>query len=207
MHDLEKIVIQYEEQAKADAKNLKGMFQNYNQENMIAMQKAERLKLSKKYADNGRWVIDKIDTRAQAIEKQIAQKKYPLVMSMLESERLRGSIDYSTGMNLSLSKIPVQEWRDAVATNRTDLAYVLGTRAINMKVSTPDQAEELARFGAEFNKWVESLGVPALETERKELASARKRAEFFVKQAEYDFQFDINTMEGFTKLLNTIRAQ
>ena len=204
MNEFEKTIIQYEEQAKADARSIRGMFLHYKQETMEAMQKAERLKLSKKHADNGRWLKDKIDERARAVERQIREKKYPLATSVSESEKLRGSLDYNTAMTVPLAKTPLAVWREAVDLNRNDLAFTLGTRMLDVKPTNEDEARSLGTFQHEFKTWLEKQGITGLESEQKELASVRKRVDLFIKQAEYDLAFDYDSVQEYARILNAI---
>ena len=96
MEDFRKTLDTYRQNAKAEAEALDNAFREYAPQVRLEKQKSERKELSSRHSLNAKLFVGRIDKRLQEVSKEMTQKKFPLLTSVLESERLRGTIDYNS---------------------------------------------------------------------------------------------------------------
>ena len=208
MEDFRKTLDTYRQNAKAEAEALDNAFREYAPQVRLEKQKSERKELSSRHSLNAKLFVGRIDKRLQEVSKEMTQKKFPLLTSVLESERLRGTIDYNSATQIR-ERYPSGLLRKALEMNRNDLASALVERLEWEDEPQENDVLERAKF-LQFKKtadwYKEQSGISALEKERMELEKVRKLTLEYQKQAEADFAFNPKTYQEYSELMAKIRA-
>ena len=208
MEDFRKTLDTYRQNAKAEAEALDNAFREYAPQVRLEKQKSERKELSSRHSLNAKLFVGRIDKRLQEVSKEMTQKKFPLLTSVLESERLRGTIDYNSATQIR-ERYPSGLLRKALEMNRNDLASALVERLEWEDEPQENDVVQRAKF-LQFKKtadwYKEQSGISALEKERTELEKVRKLTLEYQKQAEADFAFNPKTYQEYSELMAKIRA-
>ena len=208
MEDFRKTLDTYRQNAKAEAEALDNAFREYAPQVRLEKQKSERKELSSRHSLNAKLFVGRIDKRLQEVSKEMTQKKFPLLTSVLESERLRGTIDYNSATQIR-ERYPSGLLRKALEMNRNDFASALVERLEWEDEPQENDVLERAKF-LQFKKtadwYKEQSGISALEKERMELEKVRKLTLEYQKQAEADFAFNPKTYQEYSELMAKIRA-
>src|SRR3990167_4265618 len=208
MEDFRKTLDTYRQNAKAEAEALDNAFREYAPQVRLEKQKSERKELSSRHSLNAKLFLGRIDKRLQEVSKDLTQKKFPLLTSVLESERLRGTIEYNSATQIR-ERYPSGLLRKALEMNRNDLASALVERLEWEDEPQENDVVQRAKF-LQFKKtadwYKEQSGISALEKERTELEKVRKLTLEYQKQAEADFAFNPKTYQEYSELMAKIRA-
>lgn len=206
MEDFRKTLQQFETNAKAEAQKLGAMFSEYRPDKRRELQAAERQKLTAKYSGQVRMFQGRIDARAKDVQGEIYTKKYPLLSSKSESERLRGAVEFNTGKLAEFKKYPLEEIRDAFSMGRFEYAHTLTERALAVQPKDERETTLFSQFKKMYDGIRESSGLKALEEEQRNLEKTRGLAERFKKQVELDFSVSPTSFEEYERVMTLIGA-
>ncbi len=204
--DYRKTLSDYETQAALDGETLLHAYAQYNPQERKKLQAAAREQLIAVRGANALAFIDRMKTDSKKLEMQIFAKRFPLLNSNVEAERLRGELAVNTAL-LAQEKFPTSTLRGAYELGRIDFASALEERVKGMEASTAEETAAKIGFDAISRKNHDALGITEIQKQHADLQKVIRDTGFFKKKIEANFSvMQPKTWQEHEALMNKIGA-
>ncbi len=186
MEDYRQTLNGYQEEAQKDGEALLKAYSQYKPLEQKRLQDAAREQLIARHGANAQLFIDRLKGESKQLETKIFAKRFPLLASNVEAERLRGELAVNTAL-LSQEKFPTDTLRVAYELGRIDFASALEDRFKGIEGATTEEIAAKIGFDAISKKNHDSLGITEIQKQHADLQKIIGKTDVLKKKIEANF--------------------